>query len=83
LNGHFTPNIGRQGAIDKLCSIITEKYWKLAERKVISSAVTAEGSRLFCQTEKRLIIHGQSVDPFFETEVTVFDADGLIIELRL
>jgi len=47
MNEYPTPSIGRQGPIDKLRSIMTEKYWKLAERKAISSAVTADGSRLF------------------------------------
>jgi hypothetical protein len=77
------PGVGRQGAIDLLRSIMKEKYWTIAQRKVLSSATTADGSRLFSETEKRLIIYGEPVDPFFETEVAVFDSDGLIKELRL
>jgi hypothetical protein len=78
-----TPSIGRQGTIDKLRSIMKEKYWSIAGRKVISSATTADGLRVFSETEKRLIIHGEPVDPFFETEVAVFNSEGLITELRL
>jgi hypothetical protein len=78
-----TPGIGRQGTIDKLRSIMKEKYWSIAEREVISSSTTADGSRVLCETKKRLIIHGQAVDPFFETEVAVFNSEGLITELRL
>jgi hypothetical protein len=48
-----------------------------AQRKVLSSAITADGSRVFSETEKRLIIHGEPVDPFFETEVAVFNSEGL------
>jgi hypothetical protein len=78
-----TPGIGRQGVIDKLRSIMMEKFWRIAERKVLFSATTADGSRVFSETEKRLIIHGEPVDPFFETEVAAFNSEGLITELRL
>jgi limonene-1,2-epoxide hydrolase len=83
MNEYATPGIGRQGTIDKLRSIMTEKLWSIAERKVLASSVTEDGSRVFCETEKRLIVHGEPIDPFFETEVAVFNAEGLITELRL
>jgi hypothetical protein len=78
-----SPAIGRQSTIDKLRSIMEERYWSIAGRKVLSSSTTADGLRVFSETEKRLIIHGEPVDPFFETEVVVFNPEGLITELRL
>lgn len=78
-----SPGLGRQGTIDKLRFIMKEKYWSIAEREVISSSTTQDGSRVLCETKKRLVIHGQPVDPFFETEVAVFNSEGLITELRL
>lgn len=77
------PGIGRQGAIDKLKGLMTEKYWSLDEREVLSSAVTTDGSRLLSETRKRLIVCGEPVYPFYETEVVVFNPDGLIAEMKL
>lgn len=75
--------VGRQEIINKLKSIMTEKHWRIAEREVIASAVSADGSRLFCETRKRLDVCGQPIDPFPEVEIAVFNAEGLITELRL
>lgn len=80
---HDKPAEGREAIIQKLKEIMTEKHWQIVERKVISSSITSDGSRLFCETKKRLLVYGIPVDPFFETEVAVFDNCGLIEELRL
>lgn len=80
---HDQPAQGREEIIQKLKEIMTEKHWQLAERHVLSSSITSDGSRFFCETRKRLLICGKPVDPFYETEIAVFDNQGLIIELRL
>lgn len=77
------PAKGREQIIQKLKEIMTEKQWRLAERQVLSSSVTPYDSRVFCETRKRLLVCGKPVDPFYETEVAIFDDQGLIEELRL
>lgn len=82
---HAVPAVGRQAAIDKLKEIMGDRYWRLDERTVLSSSTTAdaEGSKVFCETTKRLVLHGQVLDPWYETEVAVFTPDGLIKDFKL
>lgn len=80
---HDQPAKGREEIIQKLKEIMTEKHWQIVERQVLSSCVTSDGSRVFCETRKRLLVCGKPVDSFYETEVAVFDEQGLIEELRL
>ena len=80
---HDQPAQGRENIIQKLKEIMTEKHWQIVDRQVLSSCVTSDGSRVFCETRKRLLVCGKPVDPFYETEVAMFDAQGFIEELRL
>jgi hypothetical protein len=80
---HDQPAKGREEIIQKLKEIMTEKHWQIVERQVLSSCVTSDRSRVFCETRKRLLVCGKLVDSFYETEVAVFDERGLIEELRL
>lgn len=77
------PAKGREKIIQKLKEIMTEKHWLITDRQVLSSSVTSDGSRVFCETRKRLLVCGEPVDPFYETEVAIFDDQGFIEELRL
>ena len=82
---HATPTIGRKATVDKLKEIMGDRYWQLDDRKVLSSSTTTDpnGSKVFCETTKRLILHGQVLDPWYETEVVVFSPDGLIKDFKL
>jgi len=77
------PAIGRQQVTNKLREIMTEKYWSISERQVLSSSITSDGLQVFNETRKRLLVCGLPVDPFYETEVAIFDSQGLITELKL
>ena len=77
------PAKGRENITQKLKEIMTGKNWQIVDRQVLSSSVTSDGSRVFCETRKRLLVFGETVDPFYETEVAIFDGQGLIEELRL
>lgn len=83
---HATPAVGRQATIEKLKKIMGDRYWRVDDRRVLSTATTDNpdgSSKVFCETDKRLILHGEVLDPFFETEVVDFTPDGLIKELKL
>ncbi|KAF2101509.1 hypothetical protein NA57DRAFT_53468 [Rhizodiscina lignyota] len=82
---HASPAIGREAAILKLKDIMGDRYWRFDERRVLasSSIPDADGSKVFCETTKRLILHDTVLDPFYETEVAVFTPDGLIKDLKL
>ena len=80
---HDQPAKGRKEIIEKMKEIMTEKHWRIVDRQVLSCSVTSDGSRILCETKKRLRVCGRPVDPFYETEVAVFDDQGLIAELRL
>jgi hypothetical protein len=77
------PGIGRQNVIGKLKEIMREKHWRLADRQVLSSSVASNGLQVFNETKKRLLVCGVPVDPFYETEVVLFNSQGLITELKL
>lgn len=85
MNEFNQPAKGRDQTIMKLREIMSDKHWRLAGREVLSSSTISnqDGTRIFCETKKRLVICGQRVEPFFETEVATLDDEGLIKELRL
>jgi hypothetical protein len=80
---HDQPAKGRNEIVKKLREIMTEKHWQITERQVLSSSDTSDRSRVFCETRKRLLVCGKTIDPFYETGIAVFDDQGLIEELRL
>ena len=76
---------GRKETVDKLKRLMSDRFWRVDERRVVSASVTASanGHKAFCETTKRLILHGQALDPFHETEVVEFTEDGLIKDFKL
>ena len=80
---HDQPAKGREEIMQKLKDIMTENQWQILERRVLTSCVTSDGLRVFCETKQTLLVCGIITDPFFETKVVVFDNHGLIQELRL
>lgn len=85
MSQHHSPSIGRQATIETLKKNMSERYWRLDERRVLSTASTqaADGSKLFCETTKRLILLEKVLDPWYETEVVTFAPDGLIKDFKL
>ena len=77
---YASPSIGRQAAIDDLKESLKE--CQLGERRVLSRSATADGSTIFCEMENRLKILGETLDPYFETAVAVFNDEGLITQLK-
>lgn len=80
---HDQPANGRKNIILKMKEIIMEKHWQITDRQVLLSSVTSDGLGVFCETRKRLLVCGEPIYPFYETEVAIFDDQGLIKELRL
>ncbi|KAF2105126.1 hypothetical protein NA57DRAFT_71323 [Rhizodiscina lignyota] len=80
---HKRPGIGHSGAISMLKEML--ECWSLNERRVLSTCSTSDGelATVFFETSKRLTIVGDVIDPFYETEVAVFNAEGLITDLRI
>lgn len=85
MSQHHSPSVGRQATIDTLIKNMNERYWRLDERRVLSSASApdADGSKVFCETTKRLILLEKPLDPFYETEVVIFNSEGLIKDFKL
>lgn len=85
MSEHASPAVGRQATIGKLKDIMGSRYWRLDERRVLSTSTAADtdGSKVICETTKRLILHGEVLDPFYETEIVVFTPDGLIKDFKL
>jgi hypothetical protein len=82
---HASPTVGRRATIDKLKEMMSDRYWHLDGRTVLSHSIVPDldGSRVFCETTKKLILHGKVLDPFYETEVVVFTPEGMIKDLKL
>jgi hypothetical protein len=82
---HASPAVGRQATIDKLKEMMADRYWCLDGRTVLSSSIAPEADeeKVFCETTKKLILHGKVLDPFYETEIVVFTPQGLIKDFKL
>ena len=83
MNLHRMPGVTRAGAVEDIKEVL-EKI-TIEKREVLSSATTADGLTIFCETKQRIKVMGDVVlDPFFETEVATFDErQGLIKELKV
>lgn len=77
---HLEPSIGRQAVIKTLKDNLTHYY--LEERRILSQAVDEANSRVFCEMKNRLVVHGEVLDPFYETAIATFNADGLITDFK-
>ncbi|KAE8448472.1 hypothetical protein EG329_009353 [Mollisiaceae sp. DMI_Dod_QoI] len=70
------PSIGRQATVDALRDNL--KMQHVAERRILSRSFTADGLTAFTEMKNRLHVLGQTLDPFYETAVVVFDENGLV-----
>lgn len=74
------PSAGPQAAIDALRDNKKEQH--VAERRILSRSITADGLTIYCEMKNRLHVLGQTLDPFYETAVVVFNDKGFITELK-
>lgn len=81
MNLHRMPGVTRTEAIEDMKEVL-EKV-KIEKREILSSSTTANGLTLFCETKQRINVMGDTLDPFFETEIATFNEEGLITELKM
>ena len=81
MNLHHMPGVTRKDAIEDMKEVLQKVH--IEERIVLSSSTTSDGLTLFCETQQRINVLGDIIDPFFETEVVTFNNEGLIRELKL
>jgi hypothetical protein len=74
-----TPSLGRVGVIDGIRDNLQNYY--LEGRQVLSSSES--GSRVFCEMKNRLVVCGETLDPFYETAVVEFNTQNLISSFKL
>ncbi|KAH7012375.1 hypothetical protein B0J12DRAFT_690280 [Macrophomina phaseolina] len=75
-----TPSIGREGVIIGLSDIL--KDYNILKRRVVSSAVSADGSVVFSEMNNKLNIHGETLESFPVTAVVAFNGQGLITSFK-
>ncbi|KAF4636458.1 hypothetical protein G7Y89_g1618 [Cudoniella acicularis] len=75
------PSIGRQATINALRDGLKQQH--VVERRILSRAIAADGLTVFSEMRNRLHVLGQTLDPFFETAVVVFNSEGFITEFKL
>jgi len=75
------PAIGRDGLVKTVSSLFA--YWELRERRVLSRAVSEDGTTAIAEMDNVLGIMGDELNGFAETEVVSFNSSGLIQEYRL
>jgi hypothetical protein len=74
------PANGRQAVIDSLKDSL--KVQHVAERRILSRSITSNGLTIFCEMNNRLCAGRQTLDPFYETAVIVYNEESLITELK-
>lgn len=74
------PSIGRQAAIDSLKEILAQ--YNIEERRVLSRATTEDGSTVIVEMKNSLNVLGDTLDPYYETTVAIFNEEGLITGLK-
>ncbi|CZR67237.1 uncharacterized protein PAC_17136 [Phialocephala subalpina] len=75
------PSIGRQATINALRNGLKQQH--VVERRILSLAIATDGLTAFSEMRNRLHVLGQTLDPFFETAVVVFNNEGFITEFKL
>ncbi|MFC8360300.1 nuclear transport factor 2 family protein [Streptomyces griseorubiginosus] len=71
---------GLDAVVSDLKTTLT--YWRMAERRVLSHGLDAEGTTVFASMNNRLEILGEPID-YPETEVVTFDEAGKIARYEL
>ena len=74
------PSIGREGVVAALKQVIT--YWSLPQRRVLSRAVSQDGTTIVAEMDNVITIAGETLDHFAEIEVAQYEGN-LIKEYRL
>ncbi|KUJ06792.1 uncharacterized protein LY89DRAFT_397492 [Mollisia scopiformis] len=74
------PSLGRTATISSLQDNL--KIQHVVNRHIISQSTSADGLTVYCEMKNRLHVLGQTLDPFYETAVVVFDEEGLITEFK-
>ena len=77
---HADPSIGRQAAVDALKEILAEYHIEI--RRVLSRAISEDGSTVIVEMKNSLNVLGGTLDPFYETVIAKFNEEGLISELK-
>jgi hypothetical protein len=75
------PNRSRAEALAAFKGLVG--YWKLVERRVVASGLSADGKTAFNEMKNHITILGETLDHYPETEIVQFDDDGLIVSYRL
>jgi hypothetical protein len=77
---HFMPAISRHEAIEDIKEVV--ENFQIEQRKVLQFSMAPDGYTVFCETEQRLNVMGDIVEPYFETDIATFDDEGLIRILK-
>ncbi len=72
---------GRSAAIASVASSLPQQ--KLIERRIISQTADPATLTVYCQMANKLEVCGKVLDPYYETAVVLFSAEGLIEEMKM
>jgi hypothetical protein len=82
MQGMSAPPVeGKEAAIATMKQLTT--FWRIAEARVKSEAESADGNLLVREMDNDLIIAGERLDHFPETEFVEFDSEGKIVSFRI
>ena len=82
LSGMTAPSSrGPQEAVAGLKQLVT--FWAITERRVVSRAVSEDGKTIVAEMNNNLLIFGEPVNDFIETEIVEFDEKDRIVSYRL
>ena len=74
------PAISRPEAIEDIKEVL--ENFQIEQRKVLHFSLAPDGHTVFCETQQRLNVLGEIVEPYFVTDVATFDDEGLIKVLK-
>lgn len=77
---HLTPFMGPVAAVEG--SKTSQRGMQLVERRILSQMIDHEKRKIMCEMQNHLVVSGKDLDPFHETVVVQFDAEGKILEWK-
>ena len=78
-----SPRIGRLAVVEGYKELVREQRCSIIQRRIESQIVDEDQRIVSCEMKNRLSVNGCPLDPFHETAVLKYNAEGFIASLNM